>query len=205
MRSRIHFTRGRLVRQARVGLGELKEEHLRRHGFAGPGAMLYRTDGPNEARVFATEFGPLLYEPGDLCDAPQGNHLSPDARRCGEPIAGRRSDAADPVVRARAGRKTYPGRSDRAAGTGRCGSRLAQTGRMGATNQAQGAHTSIFYRNNSLNVVGWMGDLSPLKLNIRDIRPIMSDRIHLAPSSWVTFEGRALSCWASCHRLPWPI
>jgi hypothetical protein len=48
MRSWIHFTRGRFVRQARVGLGDLREEHLSRHGFAGPVAMLYRTDGPNE-------------------------------------------------------------------------------------------------------------------------------------------------------------
>src|SRR5438132_12342412 len=47
-RSWIHFTRGRFVRQARVGLGELGEEHLSRQGFAGPVAMLYRTDGPNE-------------------------------------------------------------------------------------------------------------------------------------------------------------
>jgi hypothetical protein len=53
----------------------------------------------------------------------------------------------------------------------------------------KGAHTSIFYRNNPMNVVGWKGDLFPYKLNVRDIRPIMSDRIHLAPSSWVTFEG----------------
>src|SRR5215208_1915182 len=48
MRSWIHFTRGRFVRQARVGLGELREEHLSRHGFQGPVAMIYRTDGPNE-------------------------------------------------------------------------------------------------------------------------------------------------------------
>src|ERR1700680_3317019 len=47
-RSWIHFTRGRFVRQARVGLGDLREEHLSRQGFAGPVAMLYRTDGPNE-------------------------------------------------------------------------------------------------------------------------------------------------------------
>src|SRR5437899_12761528 len=50
MRSWIHFTRGRFVRQARIGLDEanLREEHLSRQGFAGPVAMLYRTDGPNE-------------------------------------------------------------------------------------------------------------------------------------------------------------
>jgi hypothetical protein len=33
MRSWIHFTRGRFVRQARVGLGDLREEYLSRHGF----------------------------------------------------------------------------------------------------------------------------------------------------------------------------
>src|SRR4029077_5184129 len=48
MRSWIHVTRGRFVRQARVGLGELREEHLSRHGFQGPVAMIYRTAGPNE-------------------------------------------------------------------------------------------------------------------------------------------------------------
>ena len=48
MRSWIHFTRGRYVRQARVGLGNLREEHLSRQGFAGPVEMLYRTDGPDE-------------------------------------------------------------------------------------------------------------------------------------------------------------
>ncbi|HVH78351.1 MAG TPA: hypothetical protein VM782_03090, partial [Stellaceae bacterium] len=48
MRSWIHFTRGRFVRQARVGLGDLKEEHLSRQGFAGPVAMIYRLAGPNE-------------------------------------------------------------------------------------------------------------------------------------------------------------
>ena len=47
-RSWIYFTRGRFARQARVGLSELRAGHLSRLGFAGPVAMLYRTDGPNE-------------------------------------------------------------------------------------------------------------------------------------------------------------
>src|SRR5947208_16915137 len=50
MRSWIHFTRGRFVRQARIGLDELtlREEHLSRQGSAGPVARLYRTHGRNE-------------------------------------------------------------------------------------------------------------------------------------------------------------
>ena len=37
--------------------------------------------------------------------------------------------------------------------------------------------------------MGWKGDLFPYKLNIRDIIPISSDRIHIAPSAWATFEA----------------
>jgi hypothetical protein len=45
MRSWIHAARGRFARQARLSLGDLKEEHLSRHGFAGPVAMLYHIVG----------------------------------------------------------------------------------------------------------------------------------------------------------------
>src|ERR1700761_9328700 len=48
MRSWIQHTRGRHVRQARVGLGDLREEHISRQGFFGPVAMIYREHGPNE-------------------------------------------------------------------------------------------------------------------------------------------------------------
>ena len=48
MRSCIHHARGRHVRQARVGLGDLREEHSSRQGFFGPVAMIYREHGPNE-------------------------------------------------------------------------------------------------------------------------------------------------------------
>src|SRR5205823_14030431 len=56
-----------------------------------------------------------------------------------------------------------------------------------------GGHSSIFYRNDPLKVVGWKGDLFPFKLNICHILPIMSDRIHLAPSSWATFEAEGFA------------
>jgi homogentisate 1,2-dioxygenase len=54
-------------------------------------------------------------------------------------------------------------------------------------------HSSIFYKNDPLKVAGWKGDLFPFKLNIRHILPIMSDRIHLAPSSWATFEAEGFA------------
>src|SRR6266436_4463883 len=65
-RSWIHFTRGRFVRQARVGLGELREEHLSRQGFAGPVAMIYRTDGPNEVVRIEGEYRPRQIDSADV-------------------------------------------------------------------------------------------------------------------------------------------
>src|SRR5215831_8869235 len=239
MRSWIHFTRGRFVRQARVGLGDLREEHLSRQGFAGPVAMLYRTDGPNEVvRVegdyrprqidsadvvapdaddprggwqtllsngdvavaisrrrqampycyrdmegdllyfvhrgrgtFATEFGPISYQPGDslllVVESPQ------PIRLCEHEQVGRHTPI-DPTV------LEVPDVVD-----------------YGWPNQDEyevrmkhaGGHTSIYYRNDPMKLVGWKGDLFPFKLNVRNVLPIMSDRIHVPPSSWVTFEA----------------
>ena len=40
---------------------------------------------------------------------------------------------------------------------------------------------------NPLDAVGWHGELAPLKLNVRDIRPVASARYHLPPSAHTTF------------------
>lgn len=47
----------------------------------------------------------------------------------------------------------------------------------------------IIFPYNPLDAVGWKGDLYPVKLNVRDIRPIMSHRLHLPPSAHTTFLG----------------
>jgi len=261
MRSWIHFTRGRFVRQARVGLGGLKEEHLSRHGFAGPVAMLYRTDGPNEvvriegdyrprqidsadvvaadasdprggplillsnedvsiaisrrcqatpycyrnidgdllyfvhrgSGVFATEFGPIAYEPGDYVLLPKGitfRQMPNDGdslllvvetpqpiRLCEHEQVGRHTPV-DPTV------LHVPDVADYG---------WPKQDEWELRIKHKGAHTSIFYRNDPMKIIGWKGDLFPFKLNVRDIRPIMSDRIHLAPSAWVTFEAAGVS------------
>jgi len=43
------------------------------------------------------------------------------------------------------------------------------------------------YPYNPLDAVGWHGELSPVRLNIRHIRPIMSHRYHVPPSAHTTF------------------
>ena len=52
-----------------------------------------------------------------------------------------------------------------------------------------GEYTSVWYPFNPMDVVGWKGDLTAFKLNVRDIRPIMSHRYHLPPSVHTTFLG----------------
>jgi len=257
LRSWIHFTRGRFVRQARVGLGELREEHLSRQGFRGPVAMLYRLSGPNEVvriegdyrprlidsadvaaadagdprgawqvmlsnddvsiaisrrraampyryrdmdgdllyfvhrgtGTFATEFGPIAYVPGDYVMLPKATtyrHL-PDPGDSLFLVV----ESAGPIRMAEhenVGRHTpidptmlqVPDIADY---------RWPEEDEYELRIKHAGSHTSIFYKNDPLATVGWKGDLFPFKFNVRDILPIMSNRIHLAPSSWVTFEA----------------
>jgi homogentisate 1,2-dioxygenase len=47
--------------------------------------------------------------------------------------------------------------------------------------------TTITYPFNPLDAVGWHGDLCPVRINVRDIRPLMSHRYHLPPSAHTTF------------------
>lgn len=47
--------------------------------------------------------------------------------------------------------------------------------------------STITYPFNPLDAVGWKGDLMPVKINWRDIRPLMSHRYHLPPSAHTTF------------------
>ena len=261
LRSWIHFTRGRFARQARVGLGELKEEHLSRQGFAGPVAMVYRTEGPNEivrvegdyrargidsadvvppdaqdprggplvllsndeatvsisrrrqampycyrdvagdllyfvhrgSGTFATEFGPIPYGPGDWVFLPKSTTFrqlpdaadslllvieSPAPLRMAEHENVGRHTPVDPTM------LEVPDVAD----YGFPAQQEYEVRLKHAIGRAAG-HSAIFYKHDPLKVVGWKGDLFPFKLNVRSILPIMSDRLHIPPSSWVTFEA----------------
>ena len=47
--------------------------------------------------------------------------------------------------------------------------------------------TTITYPYNPLDATGWHGNLMPVRINWRDIRPLMSHRFHLPPSAHTTF------------------
>ena len=258
MRSWIHHARGRYVRQARVGLGDLREEHISRGGFFGPVAMLYHTHAPNEVVRVEGTLHPRRVgdtgraEPSDLTD-PRGApvvmlsnadvSVAISRRTAAMPYCYRNLDgdllyfvqAGTGMFATEFGRLPY-GPGDYVLIPKGIGFRLMpddggshllvveSAGPLGLTEHEQvgrhmpvdptvlvlpelcdygfprqdewelrvkhgGDHSSIFYRNNLLAAVGWKGDLFPYKLNIRDIIPISSDRIHVPPSAWATFDG----------------
>jgi homogentisate 1,2-dioxygenase len=50
--------------------------------------------------------------------------------------------------------------------------------------------TSVFYPFDPMDIIGWKGDLTVWKFNIRDFRPVMSHRYHLPPSAHTTFKAK---------------
>ncbi len=61
---------------------------------------------------------------------------------------------------------------------------------------------TITYPFNPLDAVGWHGTLAPVRLNWRDIRPIMSHRYHVPPSVHTTFVAER---FVVCTFVPRPI
>jgi homogentisate 1,2-dioxygenase len=53
--------------------------------------------------------------------------------------------------------------------------------------KARGAVSRITYPYNPLDAIGWHGDLSVCRVNVKDIRPLTSHRYHLPPSAHTTF------------------
>jgi homogentisate 1,2-dioxygenase len=65
----------------------------------------------------------------------------------------------------------------------------SDTQRWSVRIKRRGQLSTVTYPFNPLDAVGWHGDLSVVRLNVRDIRPLMSHRYHLPPSAHTTFVG----------------
>ena len=62
--------------------------------------------------------------------------------------------------------------------------------------------STISYPFNPLDAIGWKGDNLAVRINWRDIRPLMSHRYHLPPSAHTTFVARG---FVVCTFVPRPI
>lgn len=63
-----------------------------------------------------------------------------------------------------------------------------------------GVLTTVTYGFNPLDAIGWHGDYAPVRLNWRDIRPLMSHRYHLPPSAHTTFVADRFVVCTFCPR-----
>lgn len=60
--------------------------------------------------------------------------------------------------------------------------------------------TRIVYPFNPLDAIDWQGSLMPVRINWRDIRPLMSHRYHLPPSAHTTFVAPRFVVCSFCPR-----
>lgn len=137
-----------------------------------------------------TDFGPLFYRRGDYLHIPRGTvyRLEPhdvsaflviETRgELTEPDRGMLGQHAlwDPAV-IEVPTPNEDGRN----------STLASGGEWELVIQRRGELTRVFYPHCPLDTVGWKGTLSVKRLNVDDIRPVMSERYHLPPSAHSTF------------------
>jgi homogentisate 1,2-dioxygenase len=64
----------------------------------------------------------------------------------------------------------------------------------------RGQLSTVTFPHNPLDTVGWQGDLLPLRLNWRDLRPVLSARYHLPPSAHTTFVSDHFVVCTFCPR-----
>lgn len=155
--------------------------------------------------TFDTEFGPIPYEPGDYVLIPKGvtYRILPDGdvnyffltESVGEvgfadigPIG--RHAPFDPSILF-----VPTPHPEEAYG------KSQDTSEWELRIKSGNEYTSILYPFDPMDVVGWKGDLFPFKINIRDYRPITSERMHLMPSAHGIFAAKG---FVICNFLPRP-
>jgi homogentisate 1,2-dioxygenase len=134
-----------------------------------------------------TEYGPLSYRPGDYLVVPRGtthrfSATSPTQLLTVEATGGSlrlpdrgmlgRHALFDPAVL----EVPEPEPHDE---EGEFPIRVVREGRV----------TTVTYPHHPFDVVGWKGDLAPLRLNVADFRPVSSARYHVPPSAHTTWVG----------------
>ena len=134
-----------------------------------------------------TEYGPLDYRPGDYLLLPRGTTF--------------RFEPSEPtdclVLESRSGVIGLPDRGilgrhalfDPAVIEVPEPDPIDEEGEFTIVVKRQGYDTRVTYPFHPCDVVGWKGDLAPMRLNVADIRPVSSARYHLPPSVHSTWIG----------------
>jgi homogentisate 1,2-dioxygenase len=131
-----------------------------------------------------TDYGPLAYEPGDFVWLPKGTTYR---------IAPASDDTFLLVVETR--EFTLPDRGlmgqhafvDPAVFELPEPEPHSERGEFEVRVKRERQWTSFVYPFHPLDVVGWKGELCPLRFNVRDLRPVVSARYHMPPTVHATF------------------
>jgi homogentisate 1,2-dioxygenase len=147
-----------------------------------------------------TDFGPLSFEPGDYLVLPRAvtYRLRPESRDNFFLIIQSRTEFEQPDKGLLGHHALY----DPGAITVPDPAPLQPDREWEVRIKVEDEYSKIFYPFNPIDVVGWKGDLTAWKINMRDLRPVMSHRAHLPPSAHTTFvtEGAVV-----CSFLPRPL
>lgn len=143
-----------------------------------------------------TEYGPLEYRPGDYLVVPRGTTHRVAAAEA----------TALLTVQAVGGSISFPDRGllgrhaqfDPAIVDAPEPEPVDEAGEFPIRVVRESRVTTVTYPFHPFDVVGWKGDLAPLRLHIDDFRPVSSARYHLPPSAHTTFtaEGFVVATFA---------
>ncbi len=137
------------------------------------------------AGLLRTEYGPLRYRAGDYLLVPRGTTF--------------RFEPTEPthllVVEATSGRFELPDRGllgrhalfDPAIVEVPEAEAIDEEGEFTVVVKRLGRDTVVTYPFHPCDVIGWKGDVAPMRLNVEDFRPVTSARYHLPPSAHTTF------------------
>ncbi|MGE0797417.1 MAG: homogentisate 1,2-dioxygenase [Lautropia sp.] len=183
----------------RVWRTERAMDHLVRNADGDELLFVHRGAGH-----FHCDYGHMTYEPGDHLVVPRGTMWRLEPRETSELLMVEATGAVYRLPdRGIIGRHAPfdPGVFVRPSLDAEF--RAQQGGKAWAVKVKRGGRIgTIAYPYNPLDAMGWKGDLYPVRLNFRDIRAVVSDRVHLPPSVRTTFVSDR---FVVCSLVPRPM
>ncbi len=150
-----------------------------------------------------TDFGPLVYEPGDYLVIPRGTVYRFDPREeTHSLLIEAYSEVCFPEKGMLGQHALFDPAVIRVPTPEPEKMEHKSNGKYELRIQHCGEITRVLYPFHPLNAVGWKGTLSVWQLNVRDIRPVSADRYHLPPSAHTTFVANN---FVICTFLPRPL
>ena len=136
------------------------------------------------------DYGRLSYAPGDYLYLPRGTmwRLAPTEPTAALVIEATNAHFGLPDKGMLGGHAVFdPAILDIPAMDDGFRAHQALEGPVAVAIKKRGQVSTATFPYNPLDAVGWHGDLAPVRLNVKDIRPVVSARYHLPPSAHTTF------------------